>query len=166
MDDRTDTSASDSVERVDLTPSEWYRLVNPLRYVITFLLFEPCKYLLPRAKAPLYRASGADIGERATVSPHVLVDPFFPGKVSIGDDSIVGWGTKLLTHEAYVDEWHVGPVTIGDEVTVGHSCSVRPGVTIGDGATVAAHSFVNRDVDPGETVGGVPIETLSDGPDE
>jgi len=90
MDDRTDTSASDSVERVDLTPSEWYRLVNPLRYVITFLLFELCKYLLPRAKAPLYRAFGADIGERATVSPHVLVDPFFPGKVSIGDDSIVG----------------------------------------------------------------------------
>jgi len=29
-----------------------------------------------------------------------------------------------------------------------------------DGATVAAHSFVNRDVEPGERVGGVPIETL------
>jgi len=57
-------------------------------------------------------------------------------------------------------------VTIGDEATVGHSCSVRPGVTVGDGATVAAHSFVNWDVEPGETVGGVPIETLSQASDE
>lgn len=125
-------------------------------------MFEVCKYLAPQIKAPLYRAFGADIGERTTVAPHVVVDPFFPEKVSVGDDTIIGWGTKLLTHEAYTDEWLVGPVHIGDNVTIGHSSSLRPGVTIGDGATVAAHSFVNRDVEPGETVGGVPIETLSD----
>ena len=161
MDDQSPSTASDEVEVVDLTPSEWYKLVNPIRYTVTFYLFELFKYLPPRVKAPLYRAFGADIGERTNLAPHVLVDPFFPGKVSVGDDSIVGWGTKLLTHEAYTDEWHVGPVRIGNDVTVGHSCSLRPGVTIGDGATVAAHSFVNRDVEPGETVGGVPIETLS-----
>jgi acetyltransferase-like isoleucine patch superfamily enzyme len=151
-----------AVEIVDLSPSEWYRLVNPVRFAVTFLLFELCKYLPPQLNAPVYRAFGADIGDRTAVSPHVVVDPFFPGKVNVGDDTIIGWGTKLLTHEAYTDEWRVGPVHIGDEVTVGHSCSLRPGVTIGDGATVAAHSFVNRDVEPGETVGGVPIETLSD----
>jgi acetyltransferase-like isoleucine patch superfamily enzyme len=152
----------DPVETVALPPTEWYRLVNPVRFAVTFLLFELFKYLPPRLKAPLYRAFGADIGDRTTLAPHVVVDPFFPGKISVGDDSIVGWGTKLLTHEASTDEWRVGPVSIGDDVTVGHSCSVRPGVTVGDGATVAAHSFVNRDVEPGETVGGVPIATLSD----
>ena len=31
---------------------------------------------------------------------------------------------------------------------------------IGDDVTLAAHSFVNRDVEPGERVGGNPIETL------
>ncbi|WP_262175984.1 acyltransferase [Haloarcula laminariae] len=154
---------SEAVETVALPPYEWYRLVNPVRFAVTFLLFEALKYLPPRVKAPLYRVFGADIGDRTTVAPHVVVDPFFPGKVSIGEDCIIGWGTKLLTHEADVDEWRVGPVRIGDDVTVGHSCSLRPGVTIGDGATVAAHSFVNRDVEPGETVGGVPVETLSDG---
>lgn len=162
MDEHPSPRGGGAVEVERRSPSEWYGLVNPLRFAITFLLFELCKYLPPRLKAPLYRVFGADIGERTTLAPHVLVDPFYPGKVSVGDDTIVGWGTKLLTHEAYVDEWHVGPVRIGDDVTVGHSCSTRPGVTIGDGATVAAHSFINRDVDPGETVGGVPIETLSD----
>lgn len=165
MDEQRPT-ADDAVEVEALTPREWYRLVNPVRFAIRFLLFELFKYLPPRVKPPLYRAFGADVGERTTLAPHVLVDPFYPGEVSVGDDSIVGWGTKLLTHEASTDEWRVGPVTIGDGVTVGHSCSTRPGVTIGDGATVAAHSFVNRDVEPGETVGGVPIETLSDDADD
>lgn len=162
MDEQSRSSGREMVNVVDLSPGEWYRLVNPVRFAVTFLSFELFKYLPPRIKALLYRAFGADIGDRTTISPHVVVDPFFPDKVSIGDDTIIGWGTKLLTHEAYTDKWHIGPVHIGDEVTVGHSCSLRPGVTVGDGATVAAHSFVNRDVEPGETVGGVPIETLSD----
>jgi acetyltransferase-like isoleucine patch superfamily enzyme len=31
-----------------------------------------------------------------------------------------------------------------------------PGVTVGENAVVGAHSFVNRDVDDGEVVVGVP----------
>lgn len=160
-----DDADAHAVDVRPLHPWQWYRLVNPVRLAVTFVIFELAKYLPPRLKPPLYRLFGADVGARTTLAPHVVVDPFYPGKVTVGDDTIVGWGTKLLTHEGYAHEWHTGPVTIGDDVTVGHSCSTRPGVTIGDGATVAAHSFVNRDVEPGETVGGVPIETL-EAPDE
>lgn len=152
--------ASDRVEVRDLKPRQWYRLRNPLRIAVTYVLFELCRKLPVEIKVPIYRAAGVDVGERSVVSPDVVVDPFFPEKISIGEDTIVGWGTKLLTHEGYSEEWHVGPLDIGDDVTVGHGCSTRPGVTIGDGATVAAHSFINRDVEPGETVGGVPIQTL------
>lgn len=148
------------LETRELRPDEWYRLRNPLRIALNYVLFEICRKLPVEVKRPIYRAAGVEIGENSVIAPDVLVDPFFPEKVSIGDDTVVGWGTKLLTHEGYSDEWRVGAVDIGDDVTVGHSCSTRPGVTIGDGATVAAHSFVNRDVAPGETVGGVPIESL------
>lgn len=55
---------------------------------------------------------------------------------------------------------NIGPVEIGDNVKLGHSSSIRPGVTIGDNATIAAHSFVNRDVKKGEKVAGTPIKTL------
>jgi acetyltransferase-like isoleucine patch superfamily enzyme len=150
----------DSVEILDLTAAEWYRVRNPLRFGTTYYAIQLCKHLPPLLKNPVYRALGVEIGAGSVLAPAVVVDPFFPEKITIGEGSLVGWGTKLLTHEGYTDEWHVGPIEIGDDATVGHSCSTRPGVTIGDGATVAAHSFVNRDVAPGERVGGVPIEPL------
>jgi acetyltransferase-like isoleucine patch superfamily enzyme len=150
----------DSVEVRDLAPAEWYRVRNPLRFGCNYYLCELCKYLPPLVKHQIYRALGVEIGTGSVIAPSVVVDPFYPEKITIGAGSLVGWGTKLLTHEAYTDEWHVGPIEIGDDVTVGHSCSTRPGVTIDDGATVAAHSFINRDVGPDETVGGVPIEPL------
>ncbi|MFB6354036.1 MAG: DapH/DapD/GlmU-related protein [Halobacteriales archaeon] len=154
------TPAADTVEVRRLQPYEWYELRSTLRMTANIYLFELCKYLPNSLKNPLYRAAGVDLGEGTVLAPHVQVDPFFPDEITIGDGTVIGWGTKLLTHESYTDEWHVGPLEIGDDVTVGHSASTRPGVTIGDGATVAAHSFVNRDVEPGEKVGGVPIETL------
>jgi len=155
------TPASDDVEIRELKPHQWYRLgPNPIRVGATLYLCELGKLLPNTMKNALYRALGVEIGRKTVIAPHVQIDPFFPGKITIGEESVIGWGTKLLTHEAYADEWHVGPVEIGDGVTLGHSSSTRPGVTIGDGATVAAHSFVDRNVDPGEKVGGTPIETL------
>lgn len=156
----TPDPVNDSVEIRDLDPVKWYRLRNPVRTTSQIYLFELSKYVPNSVKTRIYRAAGVDLGDGVAIAPNAQVDPFFPDKISIGDDTVIGWGTKLLTHETYVDEWHVGPLEIGSDVVVGHSSSTRPGVAIGDGATVAAHSFVNRDVEPGEKVGGTPIETL------
>jgi acetyltransferase-like isoleucine patch superfamily enzyme len=52
------------------------------------------------------------------------------------------------------------PVRIGDGVWLGEKTSVLRGVTIGDGAIVASHAMVNRDVPPGAIVGGVPARVL------
>ena len=49
-----------------------------------------------------------------------------------------------------------GDVHIGNDVWVGQSASIVSGVTIGDGAVVAAHTHVCRDVAPYEIVGGNP----------
>jgi len=153
--------ANDSVEILDVDPNRWQDLRSDAwRIPPTIYLFELGKYLPVSLKNPFYRRLGVEIGDGAVLAPHAQLDPFFPDKISIGENTVIGWGTKLLTHETYTDEWHVGPLEIGDDVTVGHSSSTRPGVTIGDGATVAAHSFVNRDVEPGEKVGGTPIEQL------
>lgn len=45
---------------------------------------------------------------------------------------------------------------IGSEVFLAAKCSVLGNITIGDGATVAAHALVNRSVPPGYTAMGVP----------
>jgi acetyltransferase-like isoleucine patch superfamily enzyme len=159
----SDTSPDDGEprrERRQLRPHEWHKLRNPLRIAFNFVICELCKYLPPGAKNWLYRRLGVDVGRGTIIAPHVQIDPFFPERISIGEGTVIGWGTKLLTHEYHTTECLVGDVHVGDETLVGHGSSTRPGVAIGDDATVAAHSFVNRDVADGETVGGTPIETL------
>ncbi len=55
-------------------------------------------------------------------------------------------------------------VSIGDYVWLGPRCIILPGVTIGNGAVVAAGAVVTKDVEPYAVVGGVPAVKISDRP--
>lgn len=55
---------------------------------------------------------------------------------------------------------HKGDTVIGNDVWFGRNCVVMPGVKIGDGAIVAAHSVVTKDVDPYSVVGGNPARFI------
>ena len=48
------------------------------------------------------------------------------------------------------------PVTIGNDVWIGHGAFIRAGVTVGDGSIVGAHAVVTRDVPPYAIVAGNP----------
>ncbi len=51
--------------------------------------------------------------------------------------------------------------TIGNDVWIGHGAFIAQGITIGDGAVVAGHSVVTKDVPPYAIVGGNPAQILS-----
>jgi virginiamycin A acetyltransferase len=53
-----------------------------------------------------------------------------------------------------------GDTVIGNDVWIGREAVVMPGVTIGDGAIIAARAVVVSDVDPYTTVGGNPARPL------
>ena len=53
------------------------------------------------------------------------------------------------------------PVVFGSEVMVGSYVTVLAGVTLGDGAVVAAGSIVTKDVPPHSLVAGNPARVLS-----
>ena len=53
-----------------------------------------------------------------------------------------------------------GDIVIGNDVWIGYEAVILSGVTIGDGAIVAARSVVTRDVPPYTIVGGVPARTI------
>ena len=53
------------------------------------------------------------------------------------------------------------PIYIGNHVWIGLRATVLKGVTIGDGAIVAAGAVVNKDVPPKTLVGGVPARIIS-----
>lgn len=111
-------------------------------------------------KRLLYRAIGMQVGNDVSFAWQVTPDLFFPELIGVGNNSIIGYNTTILAHEYLLQEWRVGPVHIGSNVTIGANCTILPGVIVGDGSTVSAMSLVNKDVPPGATVGGVPLRQL------
>ena len=51
-------------------------------------------------------------------------------------------------------------ITIGNDVWIGEKCLIMPGVNIGNGAIIAAHAVVTKDVPPYAIVGGVPAKVI------
>lgn len=58
------------------------------------------------------------------------------------------------------------PVTVGDYVWLGPRCIILPGVTVGEGAVVAAGAVVTKNVDSYTVVGGVPAQKIAGRPKE
>jgi acetyltransferase-like isoleucine patch superfamily enzyme len=54
------------------------------------------------------------------------------------------------------------PIIIGNHVWVGMNATILKGVTIGDGAIIAAGSIVTKDVKANTLVGGVPARILKE----
>ncbi len=53
-----------------------------------------------------------------------------------------------------------GPIQVGDDVWIGHNALILSGVSIGQGAIIAAGSVVSKDVPPYSIVGGNPAKVI------
>lgn len=87
------------------------------------------------------------------------------GGIYLGDRVLVGQNVVLATLNHGMDPSRRGdlrpaPIRIGDDVWIGANAMVLPGVTIGDGAVVAAGAVVTRDVPAMTVVGGVPARVI------
>ncbi|GAB4390047.1 CatB-related O-acetyltransferase [Albidovulum sp.] len=78
------------------------------------------------------------------------------GFLSVGDNfnGAEAFHTYRFTHDKAPTR--VQLTRIGNDVWIGHGAYIRAGVTIGDGAIIAAHSVVARDVPPYCVVAGNP----------
>ena len=87
------------------------------------------------------------------------------GGIFIGDDVLIGHNACLLTLNHDFDpenraDMHPEPVRIEDKAWLGSNVTVLPGVTIGEGAIVAAGAVVTKDVEANTIVGGVPAKLI------
>ncbi|EFM09577.1 transferase hexapeptide domain-containing protein [Paenibacillus curdlanolyticus YK9] len=139
-----------------------YKTVNRFKAVRNFIFIQIARYCpsLPVKNAIYRRVLGMKVGRETAFALMVMVDVFFPERIEIGDNCIVGYNTTILTHEYLIGEYRLGTVKIGNSVLIGANTTILPGVTIGDGAVVAAGSVVHKDVLPGTFVGGNPLREL------
>ena len=87
------------------------------------------------------------------------------GGIFIGDGALIGHNVVLATLNHAASPKDRGsmipaPIRIGKNVWVVANAVILPGVTIGDGAIVAAGAVVNRDVPENTVVGGVPAKVI------
>jgi len=88
--------------------------------------------------------------------------------IIIGNNVDISSETNIFTWEHDIEspifDSKGAPVIIGDWVYVGTRSTILPGVTIGEGAVVAAGAVVTKDVEPWTMVGGVPAKFIKKRP--
>lgn len=87
------------------------------------------------------------------------------GGVTLGDGCLVGHNVVFATldHDIRPErrgDMTAAPIVVGKDVWIGAHATILKGVTIGDGAIVAAGAVVTRDVPPNTIAAGVPARVV------
>jgi maltose O-acetyltransferase len=130
----------------------------------------------------LFRLWGVTIGSGAYIYSGAELRS--PSKISVGAGSIIGFRATLDGRRGIAIGNHVnlssevaiwtlqhdptdpgfaatgGPVAIGDFAWLSFRTTILPGVSVGEGAVVAAGAVVTTDVEPWTVVGGIPARPI------
>jgi putative colanic acid biosynthesis acetyltransferase WcaF len=102
------------------------------------------------------------IGRRTVIGRHCLLDA--RGGIEIGDDVNISSYTRLMTAKHLIDDPEFpaayGPIVIRRRAWLALGATVLDGVTIGEGAVVAANATVTHDVPDFAIVAGTPAKTI------
>ncbi len=118
------------------------------------------------------------LGDHSYINSRSFVSNATIGRyTSIAHDVQIGLGahpiSMVSTHgafysnnkgfETYADHEYFkefAPITIGNDVWIGARAMLLDGISIGDGAVIAAGAVVTRNVEPYAVVGGVPAKLI------
>ena len=94
------------------------------------------------------------------INMHVAIDCY--SAITIGDNVAISERVVIRDSDNHRigDRERSAPIHIGDRVWIGVNAVILKGVTIGDGAVVAAGAVVTRDVPAAALVGGVPAKII------
>lgn len=121
----------------------------------------------------LWKMIGIKIGKNVGIGFGVYLDVDGYDYIEIEDDALIAAQTLLLTHRRDIKSYSVGKlqrelgyinkrIVIKKNASIGMRSIIMPGVTIGEGAVVAAGSIVVKDVAPYTIVAGNPAKVISE----
>jgi len=107
-----------------------------------------------------------EIGKRTTIGYHTFI--FASDGITIGSDCLIAPFVYIVDSDHGIERSRpinvqpnsTGPVRIGNDVWIGTGSKILKGVSIADGAVIAAGSVVNQDVESSQIVGGTPARTI------
>jgi maltose O-acetyltransferase len=146
-------------------------------------------YVGSRVRTGLLRLIGFRIGRGTLVFGHPVLtgNGKLVDRLTVGEECLISWGCYLdlegdvtlgdrvglspqvsiitSSHGTADSRNRVGPlqtrpIVIEDGAWLGVRCTIMPGVTVGEGAVVAAGAVVTRDVPAHTVVGGVPAKVI------
>jgi acetyltransferase-like isoleucine patch superfamily enzyme len=137
-------------------------------------------HIAPRAKmnitgnprihptASLRCGENIHLGNNSHINQYCCIWASKNSKIVLGDNLLMGPGVKMFSsnHSSQIGEpMNIQPyvekdIIIGNDVWLGANAVIVAGVTIGDGAIVAAGSVVTKNVEPYTIVGGVPAKLI------
>jgi acetyltransferase-like isoleucine patch superfamily enzyme len=119
------------------------------------IIYGGCEFRYPKG---LVIDSGSSIGHRTVLDARM--------GLTIGKNVVFATEVMIWTlHHDYndINFASIGaPVQICDYVWLGSRSIVLPGITIGEGAVIAAGSVVTKNVKPYSVVGGIPAKVISE----
>jgi galactoside O-acetyltransferase len=143
------------------------------------------EYTTLKCRIHFPRGGGAvSVGARSIINESVLI---CADRITVGDDVMIAWDVTIFDNDSHsvtfrhrkddVMNWRdgrqdwthvpVAPITIGDKVWIGFGAAIAKGVTVGEGAVIAARAVVTRDVPPWTVVAGNPARVVRElGDDE
>lgn len=122
----------------------------------------------------LYQGASMYVGKNATVrikgnsflNTNTVLNCF--NYIEIGDDTIISDDVRIQDSDNHfvtengVRKPNTAPIIIGDHVWIGKNAVILKGVTIGNGAIVAAGSVVVKDIAAKCLVGGNPAKVIKE----
>lgn len=140
---------------------------NRLFTKIFFLLARKCPLLPNRVRTYLFMKGGINFENYKSnfIGSDVLFDDLNPGLISVGENTFITEGCKILSHFvdiSFNDFNHhaIGKVSIGKNVFIGLNVIITKPVNIGEGTVIGSGSVITKDIPPYSVVAGNPARIL------
>lgn len=139
-------------------------IARQIRRIAAKLMFDHCGGKVDIGRKISF-SSKVSLGDRSGIGD----ESYFIGEVHIGDDVMMGARCAFIASNHNYKDVAIPmnlqggtdkPIHIGNNVWLGYGVIVLAGVTISDGAVIAAGSIVTKDIPQNTIVGGAPAKII------
>lgn len=136
-------------------------MINIIRRVYN-RFYKPSK---PYSQIEVLKKKGLKIGENFDMQGGCIIDSSHCWHIQIGDNVTLAPRVHILAHDASTKKFFgyvkIGKVVIGNNVFIGASSIILPGVYIGNNVVIAAGSVVTKDIPDDTVAAGNPCKKIS-----